>query len=143
MTDVNERIALKTYQLQNAIVRELNDIYIFVRQALPLLEEARSVHAKSTHKKDRRYYVPFIKRTKFARRTDKELRQIYDRFTSIRLYESFLITAIAEFEAFLGRVLQLVVTKYPKSFWSRSTVSRLAKMFPLIFSFKVKIQQMS
>jgi hypothetical protein len=114
MTDINEKIALKTYRLQNAIVRELNDIHIFVRQALPLLEEARPAHAKSTRKKDRRYYVPSIKRTKFARRTDNELRRIYDRFTSARLYESFLITAIAEFEAFLVRVLQLVISKYPK-----------------------------
>jgi hypothetical protein len=83
MTDNNEKIALKVYGLQNAIVRELNDIHIFVRQALPLLEEARSIHAQSTHTKDRRYFVPSIKRAKFARRTDGELKKIYDQFTVV------------------------------------------------------------
>jgi hypothetical protein len=143
MTDINEKIALKTYRLQNAIVRELNDIHIFVRQALPLLEEARPAHAKSTRKKDRRYYVPSIKRTKFARRTDNELRRIYDRFTSARLYESFLITAIAEFEAFLVRVLQLVISKYPKKL--SITVSGIphVKVSPLTFSLKAMGQLMS
>jgi hypothetical protein len=114
MADKNEKIALKVYGLQNAIVRELNNIHIFVRQALPLLEEARSVHAQSTNKKDRRYYVPSIKRTKFAQRTDSELKKIYDQFTASRLYESFLITAISEFEEFVGKILHLIISQYPK-----------------------------
>jgi len=107
-------VALRVARLQNAIVRELNDIYIFVRQAMPLLEDARAVHATSGHKKDRRYYVPSVARSKFARRTDRELRQIYDLFTSSRLYESFLITAIGEFEAFLARVLREIMVDYPQ-----------------------------
>jgi hypothetical protein len=101
-------------QLQNQIVRELNDLHIFVRQALPLLEEAKSTHAASPHKKDRKYFVPSAKREKFAKRTDGELKAIFSSFTDRRLYESFLITAIAEFEGFLGKVLQKVLKKHPR-----------------------------
>ena len=107
-------LAIRIARLQNGIVRELNDIHIFIRQALPTLEESRAGHAASTHKKDRRYYVPAVGRTKFARRTDAELKEIYDHFTSRRLYESFLITAIGEFEAFLSQVLRLVFQEYPQ-----------------------------
>jgi hypothetical protein len=95
-------------------VCELNDIHIFVRQALPLLEEAKATHAASSNKKDRRYYVPSTKRTKFARRTDQELKTIYETFTSRRLYEAFLIAGIGEFENFLARVLREVFRQYPK-----------------------------
>jgi hypothetical protein len=107
-------LAIRVARLQNAIVRELNDSHIFVRQALPLLEQARGSYASSPHKKDRRYYVPSVARSKFARRKDRELREIYDRFTSTRLYEAFLITAIGEFEAFLGRVLKEILVEYPQ-----------------------------
>jgi hypothetical protein len=100
--------------MQNAIVRDLNNIHIFIRQALPLLEAARDRHAASSHTKDRRYFVPFIGRSKFARRTDHELREIYDRFTRHRLYEAFLITAVAEFESFLARVLREIIREYPQ-----------------------------
>lgn len=106
-------LAIRIARLQNGIVRELNDIHIFIRQALPLLEESKALHAASTHKKDRRYYVPAVNRTKFARRTDKELKDIYDQFTSRRLYESFLITAIGEFEGFLSQVMREVFRAYP------------------------------
>ena len=92
MTTLPVRIA----RLQNGVVQELNDIHIFISQESPLLEEARAGHAASTHKKDRRYYVPAVGRRKFARRTDRELRNIFDRFTSRGLYESFLTSAIGE-----------------------------------------------
>lgn len=104
----------KIFRLQNRIVWELNDIHIFVRQALPLLSEAKATHGVSRNKKDRRYYVPSVNRTKFARRTDKELKAIYEAFTTRRLYEAFLITAIGEFEGFLGKVLREVFLEYPQ-----------------------------
>ena len=100
--------------LQVKIVRELNDIHIFTRQALPLLDEARRTHAASTHTKDRQYFVPSIRRERSARRTDAELKEIFDLFCSRRLYEAFLTTAIVEFEGFLERVLREVLRKYPK-----------------------------
>ena len=110
MSHLAHRIA----KLQNRIVWELNDIHIFVRQALPLLEEAKATHAASRYRKNRRYYVPSIKRTKYAKRTDQELKTIYETFTSRRLYEAFLIAGIGEFENFLARVLREVIGQYPK-----------------------------
>jgi hypothetical protein len=106
-------LARRVARLQVGIVRELNNIHIFLEQAIPLLRAARDVHATSTHKKDRRYTVPSVRRAKFARRKDREIKQIYDYFTSNRLYESFLLTAIAEFESFLGRVLREILCEYP------------------------------
>ena len=108
-----KHLHLRIAQMQNGIVRDLNDIHIFIRQALPLLEDARDTHGASTHKKDRRYFVPSVGRAKVAKRTDHELRQIYERFTTQRLYEAFLITAIAEFESFLARVLRGIIREYP------------------------------
>ena len=43
---------------QNRIVREVNDIHIFVNQALPLLHEAKQPFRDSSHQEDRRYDVP-------------------------------------------------------------------------------------
>lgn len=114
MNDNMAPLAHRVSRLQNRIVWELNDIHIFVRQAMPLLQEAKASRAASTHKKDRRYYVPSVKRVKFARRTDKELKAIYEAFTTRRLYEAFLITAIGEFEGFLANVLREVFRDYPR-----------------------------
>jgi hypothetical protein len=98
---------------QIRIVRVLNDSHIFVRQALPLLLDAAKVHAESKHQKDRRYFVPAKGSVKFAERTDKELKGIYDHFIHTGLYRSLLVTAVSEFETFLVRVLTEVIREYP------------------------------
>ena len=51
-------LSLRIASRQNAFVREANDVHIFLKQALPLLEEAKEEYGASRHKKDRRYYVP-------------------------------------------------------------------------------------
>lgn len=107
-------LALRIAGRQNGIVREVNDIHIFVNQSLPLLDDAKQPFSKSQHTKDRRYYVPSIKRTKFAKRTDQELKEIYERFTSHALYETFLVSIVSKFEAFLADVIKEILTDYPQ-----------------------------
>ena len=107
-------LALRIARRQNGIVREVNDIHIFVNQSLPLLDEAKRPFTKSKHKKDRRYYVPSIRRTKFAKRTDQELKDIYQRFTDHALYETFLVSVVSKFEAFLADVVKEILIEYPQ-----------------------------
>lgn len=110
----DEALARKIYALQNKIVRELNDAHIFLEQAQPLLVEARAHYEASQSKSDRRYYVPSIDRRKFAKRTDKELKEIYERFTSTGLFESFLVRSLSQFESFLADLLIVFLDYYPQ-----------------------------
>jgi hypothetical protein len=110
----NTSLARKVYRLHLAFVRKINDVHIFAQQAIPLLEEARNTYESSSHKKDRRYYVPSINRTKFARRTDKELKVVYERFIASELFENLIVTAVSQFESMLFEVLGLVIRSYPQ-----------------------------
>jgi len=107
-------LARKVFSLQVRIVGKLNDVHIFIQQAVPLLEAGRSKFEVSTHKKNRRYYVPVVGRTKFARRKDKEVKAIYDRFITRELYENLIVTAVSQFESFVFDVLRLIITEYPQ-----------------------------
>ena len=111
---VDNSLARQVYRLHLAFVKKINDVHIFAQQAIPLLQEARETYESSSHKKDRRYYVPSIGRTKFARRTDKELKLIYERFITGELYENLIVTAISQFESMLFEVLALVIHSYPQ-----------------------------
>jgi hypothetical protein len=113
------KLARGIYSLQNGIVRELNNAHIFLEQALPLLENAKSQYEQSSHKKDRRYYVPSVDRKKFARRTDKELKAIYDGYLASGLCEAFLVRSLSQFENFLGDVLAKVLAEYPQKLTTR------------------------
>lgn len=109
----NEKLAREIYRLQNRIVRELNDAHIFLEQAQPLLVEAKDSFEKRNSKLDRRYYVPSIDRRKFAKRTDQELKNIYDKYISFGLFEAFLTNSVSVFESFLADVLFEVFSHYP------------------------------
>ena len=124
-------LARKVYRLHTAFVRKVNDVHIFVQQSFPLLEEARRNYEASTHKKDRRYYVPTVGRKKFARRKDKELKEIYDRFLSRELVENLIVTAVSHFENFLFAVLQIVLLAYPKKLTLNVRGMDIKKEIPL------------
>ncbi len=109
----NPAFAKRVYSLQNQIVRELNNAHIFLEQAQPLLAGAKAKYEKSKSKADRRYYVPFVGRTKFAKRTDAELKAIYNEYISTGLFEAFLIRSLSQFESFLGNVLLEFLVRYP------------------------------
>jgi hypothetical protein len=109
----NAAFAKRVYSLQNHIVRELNDAHIFLEQAKPLLAEAKSKYDKSKSKADKRYYVPSVERTKFAKRTDAELKAIYSHYISTGLFEAFLVNSLSRFESFLSDVLSEFLSHYP------------------------------
>ncbi|KGU40736.1 hypothetical protein [Xanthomonas citri] len=109
----NPSFAKRTYKLQNAIVRELNNAHIFLEQTVPVLDDAKSAYGRSKSKKDKRYYVPSTKKGKFAKRTDVELKTIYDQYLNSGLYESFLVSLVARFEWFLADVLTDFLSHYP------------------------------
>ena len=109
----NEALARSIYTLQNQIVRDLNDAHIFLEQIEPLLTDAKATLERSKSKSDRRYYVPSVGRIKFAKRTDHELKDIYNHFSSGGLYEAFLVTSMSQFESFLGNVLVTFLNHYP------------------------------
>lgn len=110
----NEALARTIYSLQNKLVRALNNAHIFLEQAQPLLVEARAKYENSKSKSDRRYYVPAIDRRKYAKRTDSELKAIYDHYTSSGLFESFLVSSVSQFESFLADVLIVFLQYYPQ-----------------------------
>lgn len=109
----NEALARRIYSLQNKIVRDLNNAHIFLEQVEPLLTGARAAFDKSKSNSDRRYYVPSVDRKKYAKRTDLELKEIYNYFSSDGLYEAFLVTAVSQFESFLADVLITFLNYYP------------------------------
>jgi hypothetical protein len=110
----NEALARKIFSLQNKIVRKLNDAHIFLEQAQPLLEAARARYEDSRSKSDRRYYVPSVDRKKYAKRTDAELKEIYDHYKSSGLFEAFLVSTVSQFESFLADVLTVFLEHYPQ-----------------------------
>ncbi|MFT3880602.1 MAG: hypothetical protein QM703_13175 [Gemmatales bacterium] len=94
----------------------MNDGYIFLDKTLPLIEEKKKEYRteKKPKQKDRSYYVPGKNGKSFARRKDREIRQILDNYTDRALYEAFLITGVSQFESFLMDVLTLVIKEYPR-----------------------------
>jgi hypothetical protein len=109
----NPAFAKKVYSLQNGIVRELNNSHIFLEQAQPVLVTARAKYEESKSKSDKRYYVPSVGRVKFAKRTDAELKAIYNRYITTGLFEAFLVNSLSRFESFLADVLSCFLTYYP------------------------------
>lgn len=109
----NKDLARQIYSLQNKIVRDLNDAHIFIDQVEPLLVEAKAEFEQSKSRSDRKYFVPSVDKRKYAKRTDVELRGIYDHFSSSGLYEAFLVTAVSQFESFLADVLITFLNHYP------------------------------
>lgn len=109
----NPAFARRVHSLQNEIVRELNNAHIFLEQAEPLLVDAKAKYEGSRSKSDHRYYVPSIGCRKFAKRTDPELKSIYDHYISVGLFEAFLVNSLSRFESFLAEVLREFFTCYP------------------------------
>lgn len=114
-TSESRPLAHRIASLQYRFVGILNDAYICLEKTLPLVSREKQKYSpsKKPKQKDRRYFVPAIGRAKFARRKDRELRAILDRFISNNLYEAFLITAVSQFESFLADVLTLIYREYP------------------------------
>jgi hypothetical protein len=79
----------------------------------PVLLTAKAKYEASESKSDRRYYVPSVGRVKFAKRTDAELKAIYNQYISTGLFEAFLVNSLSRFESFLADVLSCFLAHYP------------------------------
>jgi len=111
MEEIRKSLVSEVARLQRRSVHITNNTYIFVQQAIPLLQEARNEIEVS--KGSRRYYIPSVGTKQIAQRTDKQLQEIYDKFIDRELYENFIVTAVSRFEFFLFEVLRLVISAYP------------------------------
>ncbi len=108
-----KKLARKIYRLQNEIVRQLNDAHIFLEQAQPMLLDAKESFKRSKSKTDKKYYVPSVNGRKVARRTDRELKRIYEKYITVGLFEAFLVNSVSLFESFLANVLTEFFQYYP------------------------------
>jgi hypothetical protein len=79
------------------------------------LEEAKEKYAQSHKKADRKYYVPSVSSGKKAvKRTDQELRRVYDRFVAREFYENLIVAAVSRCESFLFDVVREILRRYPE-----------------------------
>ncbi len=109
-------IAIQINRLHLTFVNRIDDTHIFVQQSIPLLENFRSELTDSKSREHHRYLVPKVKSRDGIpqKRSDIELKEIYDRFIQRELYENIIITTISKFEAYLFEVLRIIISAYPK-----------------------------
>jgi hypothetical protein len=131
MRVTRDKLERRIYKLHINNIRSLNDTHIFVNQAILVLERVRDDYRKSKNFKDKRYYVPFKGKSKFAQRTDAELKQIFDRYITSELYANFIIASVAQFESFLSDVLRLVIYCYPQKLSIKVKGISFSKDIPL------------
>lgn len=98
---------------QKLLVKELNNMHIFFYQALSLLLDYKNNYQSDESNKLRKYYVPSIKKTKIAKRSEADLIKVYNHYINRALYENFIVISVSHFEAFLIDVLKIIILKYP------------------------------
>ena len=122
---VNLKLVEDAKKMYSHFLRQLNDAHIFLRQAQPqLVLTPKQLKAKEKKFASVLYFVPSVNEEQSTvKRTDAQLKEIYQRFTSNGLYEAFLIMAVAHFEAYLADLMVLFLMHYPKR--SNETVKDL------------------
>lgn len=138
MASVAGLLAERVRKRQAALVRELNDQHIFVQQALPVLEESRKSRAGSTDGEVRKFVVPSSKRKGVARRTDSEMKRIFDAFVGRELFVTSLIAAVSRTEAFVFDVLRMALCDYPEKLALSTQGNRGELSVPLPVALKAK-----
>jgi len=107
------KISKEIYRRHLQLVRDLNDMHIFINQSLPILEDAKRKYASSNDENDKKYYVPSVKKTRIAQRNDSELKKIYEKYLKREIFESFLTTCVSRYEDFLFFSLKTIIKRYP------------------------------
>jgi len=128
-----ENLERRVYRLHVNNVRRLNDTHIFASQSIPVLEEVRDEYRQSKSKRDKRYYVPYKGRSKFAKRTDSELKKIFDRYIDSELYANLIIASVSQFESFVADVLRNVIFCYPQKLSTKVKGLSISNDVPLQF----------
>lgn len=128
-----DKLERRVYRLHVNNVRRLNDTHIFASQSIPVLEDVRDEYRQSRSKRDKRYYVPYKGRSKFAKRTDTELKKIFDKYIDSELYANLIIASVSQFESFLADVLRNVIFCYPQKLSANVKGISISKDVPLDF----------
>lgn len=99
----NQTLVNETHALHQAFLIQLNNSYIFLDQSKPLLSQARKALKNDEKGVRTPYTVPSQKEyDSEVKRSAIQIRGIYSQYLKSGLYEAFLITAVAQFEAFLA-----------------------------------------
>ncbi len=109
----NWNLAERVRKRSTSLIRTLNDQHIFITKTLPLLKANRDELAESTDERKRKFVVPSRKRTGVARRTDADLKRIFDEYLDRELFSTLLIAAVSRTEDFLLVALREVLREYP------------------------------
>jgi hypothetical protein len=108
------KVAEAVSRLHSELYAKLNDAVIFLREAIPLLEEGRDKFDASTRQDSRKYSVPGVDGIRISKRTPEQLQEIYAQYLTQGLFENFLVNAVSQFESYLFQVLRLVIREQPK-----------------------------
>ena len=101
-------------KLHLRFIRQINDVHIFAQQAVALLSDAKAECDGATEQR-RKYYIPsFSAGQKAAKRSDEEMRELYDRFVSRDLYENLIVAGVSRCESYLFDVAREVFRAYPE-----------------------------
>lgn len=101
-------------KLHTALFRRANDTHIFAQQALQLLRREQERYESSKKVGLKPYTVPARKGTALASRTDRDLRDVYDRYIEKELYNNFLVALVSQCESFIFDTLRIVLRARPK-----------------------------
>ncbi|MCL4559794.1 MAG: hypothetical protein M1281_04155 [Chloroflexi bacterium] len=133
-------IAIQVNRLHLAFLNRIDDTHIFAQQSIPLLETYQGELTDSNSKEHHRYIVPKVKSRGGIpqKRSDRDLKEIYDRFIRRELYENFIVTAVSQFESYLFEVLRIVITVYPQKLALNIKGTESKRDIPLEFLLNAK-----
>lgn len=110
----NETPRQKIGKLERRFRHRINDTHIFAQQAIPLLELQKQELEINPRKGNQKYPVPSTKTNQVARRDDRQIKAIYERFISREMYENFIVNAVSQLESLLFDILRIVINAYPQ-----------------------------
>lgn len=113
----NESEADEPYDYAGAILskyssfnRKLNNAAVFIALALPILTKAEPIAAD---RKARGFKVPTTTGFGNIIRKNSEVKAIYEQGISRQIFESYLLTAVSQFETLAFDILELVLLAHP------------------------------
>jgi hypothetical protein len=101
--------------LHSNLYHELNDIHIFLSHTLPLLRDTAERYHAIESSADETFLVPSkIGKKAIARRTPKEVAELFDRFAKRELHANMFLVCVSRIESYLNDILRVFLSEYPK-----------------------------
>lgn len=107
-------LAWRIKTTQERYVRSMNNLHLVGKRVVMTLKDLETELSASTRQGARKYLVPGATGTQQVERKDKELASVFGSHADTRIYQSFLVTAVSDFEAFLSKVIEYVLREYPR-----------------------------